>query len=397
MHDRTDPPPTDLTDPAVRPESPISPPEPPVLAAAQVFLEDDTAPAAVVHTPAPVTRRPGPGFWESIAWMVGMHAVQIGAAAFVAVIMAIGFLLAVGLDSEGTGATGLAKESLAYFRENMIVILGVAQLATVLFGLFAIRFRARPRGLSRLGWHLPWAGHWLLVALLMPPLWLMCSTLQHAIFQWVPDAEADMAELMSSLSQAPLAILILVIGFGPAIGEELLFRGLIGRGLVARRGLVQGMVVTSVLFGLMHINPGQAVGVIPLGLAMHFVYVTTRSFWAPITLHLFNNGFSVVLLKHSDELQLDRVGGSETGVPLHLLVASAAMVTAIAILLWQTRIQFILPDGSEWNPGYVSTEVPPSDVEARRVRQHARPLLLTASTFNSLGFAAAIWRLATAL
>jgi len=397
MHDRTDPPQFDRPEPPARSELSQPQLDPPVLPAAQVFLEDDTVPAAAVQGPAPAARKPGPGFWESIAWMLGMHAVQIGAAGFVAVIMAIGLLLAVGLDPEGTGPAGLAKESLAFFRENMIVILGVAQLATVVFALFAIRLRVKPRGLSRLGWHLPWAGHWLLVALLMPPLWLMCSTLQHQMFQFFPSAGSEMAELMNSLSQAPLGILVLVIGFGPAIGEELLFRGLIGRGLVARRGLVQGIIVTSVLFGIMHLNAGQSVGVIPLGLAMHFVYVTTRSFWAPVTLHLINNGFSVVLLKLSDELPLDQMGGGETGVPTHLLVASAAMVTAIAILLWQTRIQFILPDGSEWNPGYVSTEVPPADAEARRVRQNARPLLLTASTFNSLGFAAAVWRLATAL
>jgi membrane protease YdiL (CAAX protease family) len=330
--------------------------------------------------------------------MVGMYIVQIVAAVVVGVVMVAGFLLTVGTDPEGTGAVGLTKVLLAFMRDHLIVILGVAQLATVVFALLAIRLRVRPHGLSRLGWQLPWVGHWLLVALLMPPLWLMCSTLQHAMFQVFPSAGSEMADLMNSLSQAPLPILVLVIGFGPAIGEELLFRGLIGRGLVARRGLVQGIIVTSVLFGIMHLNAGQSVGVIPLGLAMHFVYVTTRSFWAPVTLHLINNGFSVVLLKLSDDLPLDQMGGGETtGVPAHLLVASAAMVTAIAILLWQTRIQFILPDGSEWNPGYVSTEVPPAEADARPVRQTARPLLLTASTFNSLGFAAAVWRLATAL
>jgi len=39
------------------------------------------------------------------------------------------------------------------------------------------------------------------------------------------------------------------------------------------------MLITSVLFGIMHVNPAQAIGVMPLGLAMHFVYLTTRSFW----------------------------------------------------------------------------------------------------------------------
>src|SRR5258708_31982776 len=103
----------------------------------------------------------------------------------------------------------------------------------------------------------------------------------------------------------------------------------------------------------MHINPGQALAVIPIGLAMHFVYYTTRSFWAPMTLHLFNNSLSVILLKNSSLpviAKFEQLIDSQAGPPLSILVASVAMVTAILILLLQTRVQFVLSDGSVWNP-----------------------------------------------
>jgi hypothetical protein len=252
------------------------------------------------------------------------------------------------------------------------------------------------RGVRSLGLQLPWGGHWLLIALIIAPLSLLCSTLQAAMFDCFPSSRGQMEELMKSLAQAPLSMLVLIIGLGPALCEELLFRGLIGRGLMARHGVIAGIFMTSVLFGLLHINPGQAIAVIPMGMVLHFVYYTTRSFWAPVTLHLFNNSLAVILLKHSSVpavVKIDQLVEAQGGPPVSILVASVAMVTAILILLWQTRVQFVLRDGTVWNPGFATTSAPPPDVDAIPIRQDPRFLMLAGSTINSLGFAAGVWRL----
>ena len=295
---------------------------------------------------------PGPGIFESLAWMIGWHAVQIGVTVAAVALVFSRFTLPAGIDQAAAGPTGLISAWQTSFRHNAVGILGVAQAATIIYGLLAIRLRRGRDGLRQLGIQLPWARHWLLVGLLMTPLWILCAALQNAMFQWMPGSQDDLQGLMESLSQAPLWLLVIVMGLGPAVGEELVFRGLIGRGLVARRGLASGMVVTSVLFGVMHTNPAQAIGVMPLGLAMHFVYYTTRSFWAPVTLHLLNNSFSVILLKHRANSQIDTLVETEAGLPIYLLLFSAAMVAAIAMLLWQTRVQYVLRDGSLWDPGY---------------------------------------------
>jgi len=159
--------------------------------------------------------------WESIAWMIGMHAVQIGVVAVTSVSMFAGVVLTGGIDPARSGPNALVNTVMSFFRDNLVCILGVAQAATVVYGLLAIQFRLKPQGVRRLGWQLPWLGHWLLVALLMPPLWLLCSVLQNAMFQSIPGSEDSMKELMESLGQAPLWLLVLVIGMGPAIAEEL--------------------------------------------------------------------------------------------------------------------------------------------------------------------------------
>jgi len=205
-----------------------------------------------------------------------------------------------------------------------------------------------------------------------------------------------MKGMTESFAGAPVWLSVLVIGMGPAVAEELVFRGFIGRGLVGRRGLVPGMVITSILFGLMHIHPVQALGVIPLGFALHFVYFTTRSLWAPMTLHFLNNSLSVLWVQLGVEgTRLDRLVEEDSDLPLHILVVSVAMVVSIALILWQTRVQYISSDGSAWNPGFISTETPPPAAGAVATRHRASSLAVASGAISTLGFAAALWLFAT--
>jgi membrane protease YdiL (CAAX protease family) len=323
--------------------------------------------------------------------MAGAFAAQMVALVGVTVLMVIGFLFALGSQLGPQDTQALLPRLLPFMQGNLIYILGVTQIVTIAYSLLAIRLRHRPDGIRRLGLRLPAPGHWVLVALLMPPLWLLCNSLQSYMVRFFPQSGQQLDELFNSLSTASLPLLIAVVGVGPALGEELLFRGLIGRGLIARGGFVGGITVTSVLFGLMHVNPAQAVGVVPLGIAMHYVYLTTRSFWAPVTFHFCNNALSVILLKHDDVVELQ--SGMQAGIPWHAMTIASAMVLAVVILLWQTRVRYVLPDGSIWDPGFASSAVPPTELGARAERQSPRQILLLGGAVNSLGFLIVLWQL----
>jgi membrane protease YdiL (CAAX protease family) len=368
-------------------------------AAEDIFLE--TAPvaddgAATAHSPpARLPGPPGPGIWESLAWMAGVHVIQTAAFIVAGAVLVGASLSAMDertidqLLHDLTDPNAMMAAAAGLFSDNLLYLAAATQAATLIYALAAIRLRCGRAGLDRLGWQAPSVGHWLLVALMVVPLQLLCGRLHEVLTDLMPGSGQQYAETMEDLARAPLPLLILLIAVGPAIAEELLFRGLIGRGLVARWGLVRGIVLTSIFFGVVHVNPGQALAVIPMGIAMHFVYVTTRSMWAPITLHLLFNGVAAVVLKFG----LDSAVAS---IPNHVLTASAATVTAVGLLLWQTRVQYRLPDGTVWSPGYVSAEVPPVESGAIPVRQVPRLLLLAGSTINSLGFVAVLWRLAAA-
>ena len=83
--------------------------------------------------------------------------------------------------------------------------------------------------------------------------------------------------------------------------EELVFRRLIGQGLVSRMGTTGGILLTSALFGLSHWHLPHVASSFVMGLFLHLTYLKTRSLLAPILVHLANNTVWVVLTKNSME------------------------------------------------------------------------------------------------
>jgi membrane protease YdiL (CAAX protease family) len=92
----------------------------------------------------------------------------------------------------------------------------------------------------------------------------------------------------------------LLIGVGPAIGEELWFRGFLGQGVAARYGR---FARDSHRFGPFRFrasrNPLQAIVAMMLGVILHLTYVATRSILIPMMLHFLNNTLAVLSAKKS--------------------------------------------------------------------------------------------------
>lgn len=285
----------------------------------------------------------------------------------------------------------VAAEGMAFVNQNMALVLAFGAVATVLYALVAVRVRGGRSGLRQLGWRIPYWDHLLFLVLLVPPLSLLSSELQKEVFRLIPGARTELENILGGLRDLPLGLLLLILAAAPALGEELLFRGVIGRGLISRHGLLRGMLLTSVLFGVTHINPAQALGVIPLGMAMHFAYVTTRSFWAPLLLHFLNNALAAFMLKHGQQLAMARLVDDARPMPLPLVVVSAAMAAGLCLLLWQTRARFHAGDG---RPCVLSERVgSPVGPGVVIMRPRARRLLLANSTVSIAGFVILLWSL----
>jgi membrane protease YdiL (CAAX protease family) len=93
-----------------------------------------------------------------------------------------------------------------------------------------------------------------------------------------------------------LAVNILIIAIIPALGEELLFRGVIQKELSKWSGKVHLSIwITAFLFSAMHL---QFLGFFPrflIGGLLGYMFYWSGSIWLPILAHFVNNGVAVIL------------------------------------------------------------------------------------------------------
>lgn len=296
----------------------------------------------------------GPGLIESIFWFLGTWGLHLFGAGLTA-----GVFVAI-FSSSGLAWNDLIV--LEFLAAHQMTLLAGEQFVFVTLVLIAAWFRLRGNLGHRLSSRpLPFQHAFLLTCLVIP-----LSTLSTALHQWgmrgwnsllenVPGLHAmDTVQSMDLLqelsSTTPLWTLLLVFAIAPALGEEIIFRGVIGRGLIRRWGLIGGILLTSFLFAIAHMHPVHALAVFPIGIVLHYVYITTRSFWAPLYLHFCNNAFSI--MKSTQTIPSAENWNFTAGLTITL------SLMLFLSFLWITRVRYVQHDGKEWTPPRPSLELP---------------------------------------
>lgn len=104
------------------------------------------------------------------------------------------------------------------------------------------------------------------------------------------------SQLMEQMTNDKATLILLAVIMAP-IFEEIVFRGIIQKGLI-NKGVNpwKAIIISAVIFGLVHGNPWQFVGAVLLGTVLGLVYHKTKSLLLPILLHAFNNLCSSILI-----------------------------------------------------------------------------------------------------
>lgn len=156
---------------------------------------------------------------------------------------------------------------------------------------------------------------------------------------FAPDEETQQAlrrmvriDSMTDAITVPLAIVAI-----PAVTEELLFRGLLLPGLSRRYNRGAGLVLSSVLFGAMHVMPLAIVYATLGGFALGLVRMRTGSVLAPIAMHGAFNAVPVLLPADIVRIEGFNTNGPDVyHLPLALTVGGALI--AIASFVAMTRL-----------------------------------------------------------
>lgn len=120
------------------------------------------------------------------------------------------------------------------------------------------------------------------------------------IENWMIEKEEQAKVLMEAFLKTDsiygLLVNIFIIGIVPAIGEELLFRGVILRLFKEIfRNIHLAVFVSALIFSMFHL---QFFGFLPrlfLGMVLGYLFVYTRNLWVPIAYHFVNNAASVIV------------------------------------------------------------------------------------------------------
>ena len=104
------------------------------------------------------------------------------------------------------------------------------------------------------------------------------------------------SRMMEQMTKDKGTLILLAVIMAP-IFEEIVFRGIIQKGLM-NKGMKpwSAIIISAVIFGLVHGNPWQFVGAVLLGSVLGLVYYKTKSLLLPILLHAFNNLCSALLI-----------------------------------------------------------------------------------------------------
>lgn len=134
-----------------------------------------------------------------------------------------------------------------------------------------------------------------------------------------------------------------VIAILPAIGEELVFRGLIQPQLVKHTGNIHVAVwVSAILFSALHM---QFFGFVPrmlLGALFGYLYFWSGNLWVAILAHFINNGFSVLMLYLYQQKMSELDMNSTESAPWPV-VAGAAVISFTLLYFFKKQVSNNLP------------------------------------------------------
>jgi hypothetical protein len=100
-------------------------------------------------------------------------------------------------------------------------------------------------------------------------------------------------EELQRMSEDSLVLAIVLTGGMTSLAEELLFRGFMQTRLTSRWGSFRGVFVTSVLFGLAHLDWFRSPDAFAAGMILGWLVVRTGSLWSAVAAHAAGNTLSV--------------------------------------------------------------------------------------------------------
>jgi membrane protease YdiL (CAAX protease family) len=145
---------------------------------------------------------------------------------------------------------------------------------------------------------------WLATIVFMIGFVIILSELDNILDYFLPMPQflQDTFEILM-VKQAFITSIVL-IGIIPGITEELFFRGVILNGFQKNYSERTAILISALLFGVIHLNPWQFLTAFIIGIFSAWICIKTKSIVLCIYIHLFNNILIVIGLEYKDILPI---------------------------------------------------------------------------------------------
>jgi hypothetical protein len=161
---------------------------------------------------------------------------------------------------------------------------------------------------------------------------------------WMRDSENTLQELTDAFlitdKWGGFFINLVMIGGLAAVGEELIFRGILVR-LIREwtKNVHLAVIIPAILFSAFHLQFYGFFGRTVLGIMLGYLFVWSGSLWVPILVHFLNNAMAVILAfltrKGIFTTDIESFGSSENG--LIIGGSSIMMVLTMGIIYYHER------------------------------------------------------------
>ena len=176
------------------------------------------------------------------------------------------------------------------------------------------------------------------LAVLVHPLSVELSHFltEQAVFPELPEAIGRVQSLMTG--NQPLWLLMLIFAVTPAICEELAFRGFVLSGLARGGRLAIAVVVSSIMFGIIHMIPQQAFNAALMGLLLGLVAVHSRSLFPAMAFHFCTNALALLYSRNALPVTADGLFFSRDNLDDIRYGASVLLICGVCVVWISSRM-----------------------------------------------------------
>lgn len=201
------------------------------------------------------------------------------------------------------------------------------------------------RSFLRLNWPLKtikYLGYGALLVVVIQPVVIYLGYLNSLLP--IPDLFSEMQmsqyEMIENFltSEGVLLFGLFHIALVPAFCEEILFRGYIMRAFEKSWGIIAGVIVSGIIFGMFHLQLGNILPLATLGIILGLMTWLSGSIWPAVLAHFINNGSAVVLGVNFPELLFSDIS-AENLPPVWVLILSILFSATVIYTMFKKSDQ----------------------------------------------------------